>query len=66
MLDPLARKGRATMQPTDRIEQAEVAPARAASGAGIVLAHAAALLLRAIAIAILAAPVVIGLVLLAR
>lgn len=54
------------MQPTDRIEQAEVAPARAASGTAIVLAHAAALLLRAVAIAILAAPIVIGLVLLAR
>jgi hypothetical protein len=66
MLDPVARKGRATMQPTDRIEQAEAAPARGGSSAGIVVAHAAALLLRAIAIAILATPIVIGLVLLVR
>lgn len=52
------------MQPTERIEQAEAAPARGASATGVLLAHGAALLLRAIAIAILAAPVVIGLVLL--
>ncbi|NGM21396.1 hypothetical protein G3576_15335 [Roseomonas stagni] len=54
------------MQPTERIDQAAAAPPRSASGAGVFLAHAAALLLRAIAIVILAAPVVIGLVLLAR
>ncbi len=66
MLDPPARKAKVTMQPTDHIEQAEMPEARSASGAGPVLAHAAALLLRATAIAILAAPVVIGIMLLVR
>lgn len=54
------------MQPTERIEQAEATPARSGSVAGVVVVHGAALLLRALAIAILATPVVIGLVLLLR
>jgi hypothetical protein len=66
MLDPSARNIRPSMQPTERIDQAEVTRERAGSAAGVMLAHGAALLLRAIAIAILATPVVIGLVLLVR
>lgn len=53
------------MQPTERIERVDLAPARG-TGIGPFLAHGAALLLRATAIAVLAAPVVLGIVLLLR
>jgi len=51
------------MQPTERIERVDLAPTRG-TGIGPVLAHGAAILLRATAIAVLAAPVVLGIVLL--
>lgn len=54
------------MQPTERIEQVEAARPRAAGGFAVSLAHGAAILLRALAIVALAAPVVIGIVLLLR
>ena len=62
---PQTRKGRNRMQPTERIERVELAPTRS-TGIGPVLAHGAAMLLRATAIAVLAAPLVLGIVLLLR
>jgi hypothetical protein len=53
------------MQPTEQIRQVELAPARS-SGLGPILAHGAVLLLRSTAIALLAAPVVLGVMLLLR
>jgi hypothetical protein len=53
------------MQPTERIDPVDLAPTRG-TGIGPVLAHGAAILLRATAIAVLAAPVVLGVVLLLR
>jgi len=63
----MARNPGNIMQPTERIEPAE-APARHATPAvaGPALAHTAVILLRALAIAILAAPVVLGVVLLLK
>jgi hypothetical protein len=66
MLDPIALKSGRDMQPTERIERAEAPPSPRPSPAAPVLAHAAVLLVRALAIAILATPVVIALVLLLR
>ena len=53
------------MQPTERVDQLAMAQTRS-TGLGPVLAHGAALLLRSIAIALIAAPVVLGVLLLLR
>ena len=56
------------MQPTEPLRKADAVPSsgHGRSALGPIIAHAAVLLLRALAIVVLAAPVVIGLVLLLR